>query len=67
MALMRCADCYSSDFRLSRFRLHDLPHLFIFQYPIRCRICNMRGYASLNHVFGLPKRHHTAAADPKKV
>ncbi len=42
---MNCAECSSSSFRLSRFRVKDLERLLLLQYPIRCRHCHRRTYA----------------------
>jgi hypothetical protein len=42
-----CGECGSSRFRLSRFRLSDVPRLFAFRYPVRCVLCQKRSYASI--------------------
>jgi hypothetical protein len=42
-----CDECGSSRFRTSRFRLSDLPRLFLFQSPIRCLDCRRRSHASV--------------------
>lgn len=42
-----CPECYSDEFRLSRFRLSDLPLLVVLRYPIRCRKCMTRFHTSL--------------------
>jgi hypothetical protein len=44
---MRCKDCSSSSFRLSRWRWSDLERLALLQYPVRCRVCHRRTYAGL--------------------
>lgn len=41
---MICADCSSSSFRLSRYRLSDLERLLLLQYPVRCRNCHRRTF-----------------------
>ena len=52
---MVCPNCYNSDFRLSRFRTHDLPRLFFMQYPVRCLTCRERLYRNL--LIALNLRH----------
>jgi hypothetical protein len=44
---MTCAECSSSSFRLSRFRIEDVERLLLLQYPVRCRRCHRRAYAEL--------------------
>jgi len=44
---MTCAECSSSSFRLSRFRMEDVERLLLLQYPVRCRKCHRRAYAEL--------------------
>jgi hypothetical protein len=44
---MTCAECFSSSFRLSRFRMEDVERLLLLQYPVRCRRCHGRAYAEL--------------------
>jgi hypothetical protein len=44
---MTCVECYSSSFRLSRFRMEDVERLLLLQYPVRCRRCHGRAYAEL--------------------
>ena len=44
---MVCAECASSDFRLSRFRWGDLERLALLQYPVRCRNCRQRTFVGL--------------------
>lgn len=43
---MLCPDCYSSEFRLSRLRLHDIPQLMALHYPIRCKRCKTRTHTT---------------------
>lgn len=45
-----CDACGSTRFRVSRFRVSDVPRLFILRYPIRCLICHRRTYASMSWV-----------------
>lgn len=40
-----CSGCGSTRFRLSHFRLEDVPWLLVLHYPIRCRECSHRTYA----------------------
>lgn len=44
--LMRCTECNSTTFRLSRFRTSDLLWFLILHYPVRCRKCNERHFAN---------------------
>jgi hypothetical protein len=41
---MKCLYCGSTMMRTSRLRLADIPRLFLFQYPVRCRFCHERYY-----------------------
>jgi hypothetical protein len=66
---MTCAECSSSSFRLSRFRMKDVERLLLLQYPVRCRHCHRRAYAELPLAFVLlqadrvshARREHEAA------
>jgi hypothetical protein len=42
-----CDACGSTRFRMSRLRVSDVPRLFILRYPVRCRSCHKRTYASM--------------------
>lgn len=44
---MLCSICRFSNFRLSHFRSSDWKNLILLQYPVRCRDCHERQYASL--------------------
>jgi len=57
---MVCAHCQGTEFRLSGFRLTDLEHLAVLQYPIRCRFCHHRTYGSFLLALFLYqiRRHH---------
>lgn len=44
---MYCLSCGRSETFRSHFRVSDIPHLFLFQYPVRCRVCRRRYYTSL--------------------
>jgi hypothetical protein len=52
---VKCVDCSSSRFRLSRFRWADLEQLALLQYPVRCRNCHRRTFGSLFMALGLYK------------
>ena len=47
---LKCSECSSSKLRPSRFRLKDVEHLLLLQYPIRCRRCFRRDYASFQQI-----------------
>lgn len=51
-----CDACGASRFRISRFRLTDLPRLFVLQYPVRCVVCQQRSHGSLNWVLELKRK-----------
>jgi hypothetical protein len=53
---MFCPDCYSSEFRISRFRAEDILHLVTLRYPLRCTNCNMRTYATLGQAIKALRR-----------
>jgi hypothetical protein len=67
---IRCGMCGFSDFRVSRFRKADIAHLFLLQFPVRCRACQRRDFA---FVWQIPKirqdakLRHTKAAEDKKT
>jgi hypothetical protein len=44
---MNCPWCGSSSLRNSRLRPADFPRLFFLQYPVRCRSCEERYFASI--------------------
>jgi hypothetical protein len=44
---VKCIECGSSSFRLSRFRFSDLERLALLQYPVRCRNCRRRTFVGL--------------------
>lgn len=45
-----CDACGSTRFRVSRFRVSDVPRLFILRYPVRCIACHKRTYAFLSWI-----------------
>lgn len=58
---MRCRFCGSEKLRTSRFRGTDLFRILLFEYPIRCRECDMRGYTTILqalHIRHFRKMHH---------
>ena len=55
---MRCRFCGSEKLRTSRFRGTDLFRILLFEYPIRCRECNMRGYTTILQALHIRKMHH---------
>lgn len=44
---MRCILCGSTNFRLSRLRVSDLPRMVVLRYPVRCRDCHKRAFMGL--------------------
>ncbi len=44
--VLHCPTCYSTKFQLSRVRSEDRLQMLFFKYPVRCRKCNARIYAS---------------------
>ena len=44
---MNCTWCGSASLRNSRLRPADLPRLLLLQYPVRCRSCEERYFASV--------------------
>jgi hypothetical protein len=51
-----CDGCGSRRFRISRFRLADVPWLFLFRYPVRCVECEQRSYGSARWVLELRRK-----------
>ena len=65
-----CAACGSTRFRISRLRVSDVPQLLILRYPIRCKACHKRTYASMSWVMGYKHRlakQKQAAGDAGQV
>ena len=56
---MKCDWCGSIDLRASRFRQRDIPRLFLFQYPVRCRACHQRSFHSLLSVLKIAPASNT--------
>lgn len=52
----KCDACGSTRFRLSRFRISDVPRIFAFRYPVRCLLCHARAYASMTWVMEYKRR-----------
>ncbi len=50
---INCHFCGSPKLRPSRFRSLDLPHSLLLRFPVRCRSCGERTYASLNQFLKL--------------
>jgi hypothetical protein len=50
---MKCALCASSTFRTSRLRISDVVRLLLLQYPVRCKKCRERSFASLMFALNL--------------
>ncbi|MGH9605379.1 MAG: hypothetical protein ACRD3N_06725 [Terracidiphilus sp.] len=44
---MKCMQCGETSFRTSRLRKSDVPQLFHFHYPVRCRTCKLRYFVNL--------------------
>ena len=59
---MHCPTCYSTKFQVSRIRPEDRLKLLTFKYPVRCRKCNARVYASRAYVKWLRKEEETRGA-----
>jgi len=58
---MLCRDCHSSEFRISRFRWHDIFLLALFRYPIRCKRCKTRTHTALHRALKLSRKRHPKA------
>ena len=53
--VLHCPTCYSTKFQLSRPRPEDRLQILFFRYPVRCRKCNARLYASRSYANYLKK------------
>ncbi len=51
-----CKFCTSKSLRVSKFRMGDMSHLLLFQFPVRCRSCRQRTYLSFHVALRLPHR-----------
>ncbi len=61
-----CDVCGSTRFRISRFRVTDVPRLIGFRYPVRCISCHERTYAPVSWVLEYKRkraRRKQTAAD----
>ena len=58
---IHCRSCGSTDLRLSRFRMRDLPHLLIFRYPMRCWVCRERDYLPMLRILKIVREAHLQA------
>jgi hypothetical protein len=59
LSRMSCSVCFSSYYRLSRFRVKDLTRLTMLQLPVRCRNCHRRSYITIFVALsGLLRRNH---------
>lgn len=47
--VLHCPTCYSTKFQLSRVRPEDRLQLLFLRYPVRCRKCKARIYASRSY------------------
>lgn len=52
-----CHTCGTSNFRTSRLRASDLPHLLLLRIPVRCLNCDERAYTFLTHFLRLRREH----------
>lgn len=52
---LSCRDCGSTDLRTSELRPPDFFRLFALRYPVRCRNCRLRWYASIFPALKLPR------------
>jgi hypothetical protein len=64
---MVCPTCYSTEFRLSRLRAEDRLQLLLLRYPVRCRGCNIRLYATRRFAGHLRKQGLTAPKGKARV
>ncbi|MFZ1012437.1 MAG: hypothetical protein WAN28_03775 [Terracidiphilus sp.] len=51
-----CSQCGFTDLLASRLRLADWRKLLLLQFPVRCRTCRHRMFASLPRVLHLSRR-----------
>ena len=63
---MHCPTCYSTRFRLSRIRAGDRLQLMFFRYPVRCRKCDARLYASRTYANYLRKLGRVSLREGEK-
>ncbi len=65
--VLHCPTCYSTRFQLSRVRPEDRLQILFFRYPVRCRKCNARVYASrayANYLRSVGRVSPKEAGDP---
>ncbi len=58
-----CIMCGRGNFRLSRIRSHDLMHLLMLQYPVRCETCLYRTFTPIWRAIAMISKRKT----PSKV
>jgi len=61
---MQCSHCSSTEFRLSRLQSRDIPQLLALRYPVRCRDCHERLYASVFFAMSLRRSQGGVPAKP---
>ncbi|HEY0785001.1 MAG TPA: hypothetical protein VGD62_03970 [Acidobacteriaceae bacterium] len=61
--VMHCPTCYSTNFKISRVRPEDRLQMLIFKYPVRCRKCSARIYASRSYAKWLRKAEEARQAE----
>jgi hypothetical protein len=62
-----CPSCFSTNFRLSKFRRGDLLRLLLLLYPVRCLECYRRGYVTLPVAFAYRGPHSRRTHKPQKA
>jgi hypothetical protein len=64
---MVCPTCYSTEFRLSRLRAEDRLQLLLLRYPVRCKGCKNRLYATRSFANHLRKQGQLAPKGRNRV
>ena len=65
--VLHCPTCYSTKFALSRVRPEDRLQRLLFRYPVRCRKCNARIFASRAYANYLRRLGKTSPLEAKEV
>ncbi|RRA48106.1 hypothetical protein [Acidipila sp. EB88] len=65
--VLHCPTCYSTKFNLSRPRPEDRLQMLAFRYPVRCKKCNARTFASRAYAKYLRKLGKTSPLESTEV
>jgi hypothetical protein len=63
---MKCKNCNSPAFRISRLRSTDFLRLLFLQYPVRCRHCHARSFIDFLRAYGIQRARKLSRQDLRR-